>query len=200
MRMLNRYSANTKVYPLIFLLLYLSNCSLMGLEEEESTVTSAPTGSLSDIEGTWSLGCTSEKPYEQETAQIQGVDFVLETLVYGDSDSACSVARYSVKKHYTNLVPGTEQTLSNETMGYSLTSALKEFSVTPLNDNTTNTMNLNNYCGESSWQTNQTMNVAGKDCGNGANPILNSTVYDRYSFTTESLYLDGSQKTYQKQP
>ena len=166
----------------------------MGLEEEESTVTSAPTGSLSDIEGTWSLGCTSEKPYEQETAQIHGVDFVLETLVYGDSDSACSVARYSVKKHYTNLVPGTERTLSNETMGYSLTSALKEFSVTPLNDNATNTMNLNNYCGESSWQTNQTMNVAGKDCGNGANPILNSTVYDRYSFTTESLYLDGSQK------
>jgi len=197
---LNCYSANTKVYPLIFLLLYLSNCSLMGLEEEESTVTSAPTGSLSDIEGTWSLGCTSEKPYEQETAQIHGVDFVLETLVYGDSDGACSVARYSVKKHYTNLVPGTERTLSNETMGYSLTSALKEFSVTPLNDNTTNTMNLNNYCGESSWQTNQTMNVAGKDCGNGANPILNSTVYDRYSFTTDSLYLDGSQKTYQKQP
>ena len=200
MRILNCYSANTKVYPLIFLLLYLSNCSLMGLEEEESTVTSAPTGSLSDIEGTWSLGCTSEKPYEQETAQIHGVDFVLETLVYGDSDGACSVARYSVKKHYTNLVPGTERTLSNETMGYSLTSALKEFSVTPLNDNTTNTMNLNNYCGESSWQTNQTMNVAGKDCGNGANPILNSTVYDRYSFTTDSLYLDGSQKTYQKQP
>lgn len=197
---MNCYSANTKVYPLIFLLLYLSNCSLMGLEEEESTVTSAPTGSLSDIEGTWSLGCTSEKPYEQETAQIHGVDFVLETLVYGDSDGACSVARYSVKKHYTNLVPGTERTLSNETMGYSLTSALKEFSVTPLNDNTTNTMNLNNYCGESSWQTNQTMNVAGKDCGNGANPILNSTVYDRYSFTTDSLYLDGSQKTYQKQP
>ena len=188
------------MYSLIFLLLHLSNCSLMGLEEEESTVTPAPTGSLSDIEGTWSLGCTSEKPYEQETAQIHGVDFVLETLVYGDSDSACSVARYSVKKHYTNLVPGTERTLSNETMGYSLTSALKEFSVTPLNDNTTNTMNLNNYCGESSWQTNQTMNVAGKDCGNGANPILNSTVYDRYSFTTESLYLDGSQKTYQKQP
>jgi len=200
LRILNCYSANTKVYPLIFLLLYLSNCSLMGLEEEESTVTSAPTGSLSDIEGTWSLGCTSEKPYEQETAQIHGVDFVLETLVYGDSDGACSVARYSVKKHYTNLVPGTERTLSNETMGYSLTSALKEFSVTPLNDNTTNTMNLNNYCGESSWQTNQTMNVAGKDCGNGANPILNSTVYDRYSFTTDSLYLDGSQKTYQKQP
>ena len=200
MGILNRYSANTKIYSLIFLLLHLSNCSLMGLEEEESTVTPAPTGSLSDIEGTWSLGCTSEKPYEQETAQIHGVDFVLETLVYSDNDSACSVPRYSVKKHYTNLVPGTERTLSNETMGYNLSSELKEFSVTPLKSEATNTMNLNNYCGESSWQTNQTMNVAGKDCGNGANPILNSKVYDRYSFTTESLYLDGSQKTYQKQP
>ena len=193
------HSANTRIYSLIFLLLHLSNCALIGLEEEESTVTPAPTGSLSDIEGIWNLGCTSESPYEQETAQIQGVDFVLETLVYSDNDSACSVARYSVKKHYTNLVPGTERTLSNETMGYNLSSELKEFSVTPLKSEATNTMNLNNYCGESSWQTNQTMNVAGKDCGNGANPILNSKVYDRYSFTTESLYLDGSQKTYRKQ-
>ena len=199
MRILDCHSANTRIYSLIFLFLHLSNCALIGLEEEESTVTPAPTGSLSDIEGIWSLDCTSESPHEQETAQIQGVDFVLETLVYGDNDSACSVARYSVKKHYTNLVPGTEQTLSNETMGYNLSSELKEFSVTPLKSEATNTMNLNNYCGESSWQTNQTMNVAGKDCGNGANPNLNSTVYDRYSFTTESLYLDGSQKTYRKQ-
>ena len=32
---MNYYPANTKIYPLIFLILHLSNCSLMGLEEEE---------------------------------------------------------------------------------------------------------------------------------------------------------------------
>jgi len=45
-------SLDSKIYLLTFLLLYLSNCSLMGLEDEESTVDTTPPVPLTALQGT----------------------------------------------------------------------------------------------------------------------------------------------------
>jgi hypothetical protein len=79
-----------------------------------------------------------------------------------------------------------------------MTSRLKEFSATPLTDEAKKTMNDTIYCSISSWQVNQSSNIAGRNCGSGTNPTLNAAVSDLYSLAGTSLYIDSSKKAYQK--
>ena len=192
-------SPDSKIYLLTFLLLYLSNCSLMGLEDEEGTVDTIPPVPLTALQGTWNSGCTSGSPYQTETLQVVGFDLTLDSITF--DDSSCSSARYSVRRNYSNLVGGSSPLiLPNGSVGYTMNSRLKEFSVTPLTSEARETMNNTIYCGISSWQDNQSSNVAGRNCGSGTNPVLNTLVRDMYSLAGTSLYIDSSKKSYEKQP
>ena len=192
-------SLDSKIYLLTFLLLYLSNCSLMGLEDEESTVDTTPPVPLTALQGTWNSSCTSGSTYQTETLQVVGFDLTLDSITF--DDSSCSSARYSVRRNYSNLVGGSSPLiLPNGSVGYTMNSRLKEFSVTPLTSEARETMNNTIYCGISSWQDNQSSNVAGRNCGSGANPVLNALVRDMYSLAGTSLYIDSSKKSYQRQP
>ena len=166
-------SLGSKICLLICLLLYLSNCSLMGLEDEESTVDTTPPVPLTALQGTWNSSCTSGSPYQTETLQVVGFDLTLDSITF--DDSSCSSARYSVRRNYSNLVGGSSPLiLPNGSVGYTMNSRLKEFSVTPLTSEARETMNNTIYCGISSWQDNQSSNVAGRNCGSGVNPALNT--------------------------
>ena len=188
-----------KIYLLTFLLLYLSNCSLMGLEDEESSVDTTPPVPLTALYGTWNSSCTSGSPYQTETLQVVGFDLTLDSITF--DDSSCSSARYSVRRNYSNLVGGSSPLiLPNGSVGYTMNSRLKEFSVTPLTSEATETMNNTVYCGIASWQDNQSSSVAGRNCGSGTNPVLNALVKDMYSLAGTVLYIDSSKKSYQKQP
>ena len=188
-----------KIYLLTFLLLYLSNCSLMGLEDEESTVDTTPPVPLTVLQGTWNSNCTSGSPYQTEILQVVGFDLTLDSITF--DDSSCSSARYSVRRNYSNLVGGSSPLiLPNGSVGYTMNSRLKEFSVTPLTSEATETMNNTVYCGIASWQDNQSSSVAGRNCGSGTNPVLNALVKDMYSLAGTVLYIDSSKKSYQKQP
>ena len=192
-------SLGSKICLLTCLLLYLSNCSLMGLEDEESTVDTTPPVPLTALQGTWNSGCTSGSPYQTETLQIVGFDLTLDAITF--DDSLCSSARYSVRRSYSNLVGGSSRLiLPNGSVGYAMNSRLKEFSVTPLTSEARETMNNTLYCGVSSWQDNQSSNVAGRNCGSGTNPVLDTLVRDMYSLAGTSLYIDSSKKSYEKQP
>ena len=192
-------SLDSKIYLLTFLLLYLSNCSLMGLEDEESTVETTPPVPLTALQGTWNSNCSSGSPYQTETLQVVGFDLTLDAITF--NDSSCSSARYSVRRNYSNLVGGSSPLiLPNGSVGYTMNSRLKEFSVTPLTSEARETMNNTIYCGISSWQDNQSSNVAGRNCGSGTNPVLNALVKDMYSLAGTVLYIDSSKKSYQKQP
>ena len=190
---------DSKIYLLTFLLLYLSNCSLMGLEDEESTVDTTPPVPLTALYGTWNSSCTSGSPYQTETLQVVGFDLTLDSITF--DDSSCSSARYSVRRNYSNLVGGSSPLiLPNGSVGYTMNSRLKEFSVTPLTSEARETMNNTVYCGIASWQDNQSSSVAGRNCGSGTNPVLNALVKDMYSLAGTVLYIDSSKKSYQKQP
>ena len=192
-------SLGSKICLVTFLVLYLSNCSLMGLEDEESTVDTTPPVPLTALQGTWNSSCTSGSPYQTETLQVVGFDLTLDSITF--DDSSCSSARYSVRRNYSNLVGGSSPLiLPNGSVGYTMNSRLKEFSVTPLTSEARETMNNTIYCGISSWQDNQSSNVAGRNCGSGANPVLNTLVRDMYSLAGTSLYIDSSKKSYEKQP
>ncbi len=192
-------SLNSKIYLLTFLLLYLSNCSLMGLEDEESTVDTTPPVPLTVLQGTWNSNCTSGSPYQTEILQVVGFDLTLDSITF--DDSSCSSARYSVRRNYSNLVGGSSPLiLPNGSVGYTMNSRLKEFSVTPLTSEARETMNNTVYCGISGWQDNQSSSVAGRNCGSGTNPVLNALVKDMYSLAGTVLYIDSSKKSYQKQP
>ena len=188
-----------KIYLPTLLLLYLSSCSLMGLEDEESTVDTTPPVPLTALQGTWNSSCTSGSPYQTATLQVVGFDLTLDSITF--DDSSCSSARYSVRRNYSNLVGGSSPLiLPNGSVGYTMNSRLKEFSVTPLTSEARETMNNTIYCGISSWQDNQSSNVAGRNCGSGTNPVLNTLVRDMYSLAGTSLYIDSSKKSYQRQP
>ena len=192
-------SLGSKICLLTCLLLYLSNCSLMGLEDEESTVDTTPPVPLTALQGTWNSSCTSGSPYQTETLQVVGFDLTLDSITF--DDSSCSSARYSVRRNYSNLVGGSSPLiLPNGSVGYTMNSRLKEFSVTPLTSEARETMNNTIYCGISSWQDNQSSSVAGRNCGSGTNPVLNALVRDMYSLAGTSLYIDSSKKSYQRQP
>ena len=192
-------SLDSKIYLLTFLLLYLSNCSLMGLEDEESSVDTTPPVPLTALYGTWNSSCTSGSPYQTETLQVVGFDLTLDSITF--DDSSCSSARYSVRRNYSNLVGGSSPLiLPNGSVGYTMNSRLKEFSVTPLTSEARETMNNTVYCGIASWQDNQSSSVAGRNCGSGTNPVLNALVKDMYSLAGTVLYIDSSKKSYQKQP
>ena len=192
-------SLDSKICLLTCLLLYLSNCSLMGLEDEESTVDTTPPVPLTALQGTWNSSCTSGSPYQTETLQVVGFELTLDSITF--DDSSCSSARYSVRRNYSNLVGGSSPLiLPNGSVGYTMNSRLKEFSVTPLTSEARETMNNTIYCGISSWQDNQSSSVAGRNCGSGANPVLNTLVRDMYSLAGTSLYIDSSKKSYQRQP
>ena len=192
-------SLDSKIYLLTFLLLYLSNCSLMGLEDEESTVDTTPPVPLTALQGTWNSNCTSGSPYQTETLQVVGFNLTLDLIIF--DDSSCNSARYSVRRNYSNLVGGsTPLILPNGSVGYTMNSRLKEFSATPLSIEARETMNSTVYCGISAWQDNQSSNIAGRNCGSGTNPTLNVAVRDLYSLAGTSLYIDSSKKSYQKQP
>ena len=193
------HSLGSKICLLTCLLFYLSNCSLMGLEDEESTVDTTPPVPLTALQGTWNSSCTSGSPYQTETLQVVGFDLTLDSITF--DDSSCSSARYSVRRNYSNLVGGSSPLiLPNGSVGYTMNSRLKEFSVTPLTSEARETMNNTIYCGISSWQDNQSSNVAGRNCGSGTNPVLNTLVKDMYSLAGTSLYIDSSKKSYQRQP
>ena len=193
------HSLGSKICLLTCLLLYLSNCSLMGLEDEESTVDTTPPVPLTALQGTWNSSCTSGSPYQTETLQVVGFDLTLDSITF--DDSSCSSARYSVRRNYSNLVGcSSPLILPNGSVGYTMNSRLKEFSVTPLTSEARETMNNTIYCGISSWQDNQSSNVAGRNCGSGTNPVLNTLVRDMYSLAGTSLYIDSSKKSYQRQP
>ena len=171
----------------------------MGLEDEESTVETTPPVPLTALQGTWSSNCSSGSPYQTETLQVVGFDLTLDAITF--NDSSCSSARYSVRRNYSNLVGGSSPLiLPNGSVGYTMNSRLKEFSVTPLTSEARETMNNTIYCGISSWQDNQSSNVAGRNCGSGTNPVLNALVKDMYSLAGTVLYIDSSKKSYQKQP
>ena len=192
-------SLGSKICLVTFLVLYLSNCSLMGLEDEESTVDTTPPVPLTALQGTWNSSCTSGSPYQTETMQVVGFDLTLDSITF--DDSSCSSARYSVRRNYSNLVGGSSPLiLPNGSVGYTMNSRLKEFSVTPLTSEARETMNNTIYCGISSWNDNQSSNVAGRNCGSGTNPVLNTLVRDMYSLAGTSLYIDSSKKSYQRQP
>ena len=192
-------SLGSKICLVTFLVLYLSNCSLMGLEDEESNVDTTPPVPLTALQGTWNSSCTSGSPYQTETLQVVGFDLTLDSITF--DDSSCSSARYSVRRNYSNLVGGSSPLiLPNGSVGYTMNSRLKEFSVTPLTSEARETMNNTIYCGISSWQDNQSSNVAGRNCGSGTNPVLNTLVRDMYSLAGTSLYIDSSKKSYEKQP
>ena len=192
-------SLGSKICLVTFLLLYLSNCSLMGLEDEESTVDTTPPVPLTALQGTWNSSCTSGSPYQTATLQVVGFDLTLDSITF--DDSSCSSARYSVRRNYSNLVGGSSPLiLPNGSVGYTMNSRLKEFSVTPLTSEARETMNNTIYCGISSWNDNQSSNVAGRNCGSGTNPVLNALVRDMYSLAGTSLYIDSSKKSYQRQP
>ena len=192
-------SLDSKICLLTCLLLYLSNWSLMGLEDEESTVDTTPPVPLTALQGTWNSSCTSGSPYQTETLQVVGFDLTLDSITF--DDSSCSSARYSVRRNYSNLVGGSSPLiLPNGSVGYTMNSRLKEFSVTPLTSEARETMNNTIYCGISSWQDNQSSNVAGRNCGSGTNPVLDTSVTDMYSLVGSSLYIDSSKKSYQKNP
>ena len=194
-----RSSSNIKIYLLTFLLPHLFNCSLMGLEDEESTVDTTPPVPLTALYGTWNSSCTSGSPYQTETLQVVGFDLTLDSITF--DDSSCSSARYSVRRNYSNLVGGSSPLiLPNGSVGYTMNSRLKEFSVTPLTSEARETMNNTVYCGIASWQDNQSSSVAGRNCGSGTNPVLNALVKDMYSLAGTVLYIDSSKKSYQKQP
>ena len=191
-------SLDSKIYLLTFLLLYLSNCSLMGLEDEESSVDTTPPVPLTVLQGTWNYSCTSGSPYQTETLQVVGFDLTLDSITF--DESSCSSARYSVRRNYSNLVGGSSPLiLPNGSVGYTMSSRLKEFSVTPLTSEARETMNNTVYCGIASWQDNQSSSVAGRNCGSGTNPVLNALVKDMYSLAGTVLYIDSSKKSYQKQ-
>ena len=106
-----------------------------------------------------------------------------------------------MRRNYSNLVGGSSRLiLPNGSVGYAMNSRLKEFSVTPLTSEARETMNNTLYCGISSWQDNQSSNVAGRNCGSGTNPVLDTSVTDMYSLVGSSLYIDSSKKSYQKNP
>ena len=192
-------SLGSKIRLLTCLLLYLSNCSLMGLEDEESSVDTTPPVPLTALYGTWNSSCTSGSPYQTETLQVVGFDLTLDSITF--DDSSCSSARYSVRRNYSNLVGGSSPLiLPNGSVGYTMNSRLKEFSVTPLTSEARETMNNTVYCGIASWQDNQSSSVAGRNCGSGTNPVLNALVKDMYSLAGTVLYIDSSKKSYQKQP
>ena len=192
-------SLGSKIRLLTCLLLYLSNSSLMGLEDEESTVDTPPPDPLTALQGTWNSSCTSGSPYQTETLQVVGFDLTLDSITF--DDSSCSSARYSVRRNYSNLVGGSSPLiLPNGSVGYTMNSRLKEFSVTPLTSEARETMNNTIYCGISSWADNQSSNVAGRNCGSGTNPVLDTLVRDMYSLAGTSLYIDSSKKSYEKQP
>ena len=192
-------SLGSKICLVTFLVLYLSNCSLMGLEDEESTVDTTPPVPLTALQGTWNSSCTSGSPYQTATLQVVGFDLTLDSITF--DDSSCSSARYSVRRNYSNLVGGSSPLiLPNGSVGYTMNSRLKEFSVTPLTSEARETMNNTIYCGISSWNDNQSSNVAGRNCGSGTNPVLNTLVKDMYSLAGTSLYIDSSKKSYQRQP
>ena len=171
----------------------------MGLEDEESTVDTTPPVPLTALYGTWNSSCTSGSPYQTETLQVVGFDLTLDSITF--DDSSCSSARYSVRRNYSNLVGGSSPLiLSNGSVGYTMNSRLKEFSVTPLTSEARETMNNTVYCGIASWQDNQSSSVAGRNCGSGTNPVLNALVKDMYSLAGTVLYIDSSKKSYQKQP
>ena len=171
----------------------------MGLEDEESTVDTTPPVPLTALQGTWNSSCTSGSPYQTETLQVVGFDLTLDSITF--DDSSCSSARYSVRRNYSNLVGGSSPLiLPNGSVGYTMNSRLKEFSVTPLTSEARETMNNTLYCGISSWQDNQSSNVAGRNCGSGTNPVLDTLVRDMYSLAGTSLYIDSSKKSYEKQP
>jgi len=171
----------------------------MGLEDEESTVDTTPPVPLTALQGTWNSSCTSGSPYQTEKLQVVGFDLTLDSITF--DDSSCSSARYSVRRNYSNLVGGSSPLiLPNGSVGYTMNSRLKEFSVTPLTSEARETMNNTIYCGISSWNDNQSSNVAGRNCGSGTNPVLNTLVRDMYSLAGTSLYIDSSKKSYQRQP
>jgi len=187
-----------RLFTLIALITSLfasSSCALLGLEEDEDTTSTANTGSISDLQGTWIIDC--EEPsegsqYAKHSIQFSETGYVTESIYH--SDSSCTLPLYAGSITYTNLTVG----IWWDNLGYEFKGSVQSYNQTPKND--TWTSYYNNYasfgCGLTNWQTDVPQDIIGLSC---TNIERNRVITNWYKITGNNLVLGNDGRTYTKQ-
>jgi len=188
-----------KLFTMIALLLLIfatSNCALIGLEEEEeetetAETETAETGSIDDLQGTWEA--TACPDGASILLVISGKNLTYTGTLYGgpgSNDTTCNTPAYSYSYSLTDLVRGEKAFLTDGTEGYSLSSNLQYYRMTPHIDDITDILNSTNTCGIDSWKTNETSDCTGKDAFGDPLPESGTAYSQRYRVSGNKLYYE----------
>ena len=168
----------------LILLFATSNCALIGLEEEEEETETAETGSIDDLQGTWTMSCTEGTT---ESLVISGTNYTYTITTYWDEN--CINANFTTSDSLINLSPGVKTNLADGTEGYFLSGTYQSITVTPLDDFTAWALNNDSFCEINSWQTNVAYEISNKTCTDVVLPKLGTTMVGKYSITGNKLHL-----------
>ena len=195
------FSIGPTICVLALATVFSPGCALLGLEEEEEETTTVATGSLSDIEGTWSacIADTSDGDSTKYTVTFSQSSRTQTRVQQTYSDLACSSADYwTWTWTMENLTAGSQGTLNNGSVGYSLSSTVQSITLMP----STGVSNLSSYdglvCAQNGWSGGVAKNIAGQSCVGSINQGDAVTV-EGYSLSGNTLYLNTFNQTLTKE-